>query len=135
MKKTTQQKQNIAKPFVLTYEENNYDVYVNLNYNYASSVQVQSIKNEYWVGWSQFENCIYFGRYENDEEVVKSLYLTETELLVPDFEEVKQMLNNLPIPSEFPFDILLAHIKIISNCILQNHKQYWNEWRAQQGLV
>lgn len=106
----------------------NYSIEIDFNYYFACYVYITDKSNDYSLCWSQYENCICSPVKGSDE--VKSHYLTRQTNLIPDIEEVKQALQLLQVPSQFPVDLFIENIQNISEDIRNNYDQYWSEFRA-----
>lgn len=109
-------------------QQGNYSVEIDFNYNFACCVIVKHLPTNNFLGWGQYENCIFYGTQDIEQE---TLNLSKTENLVPDLEEVKQKITMFKLPPQFSVDILLQNIKQVSKDIENNYPKYWANWRKE----
>jgi len=100
-------------------------------YYYGSGVMFK--KDDILIGWSQYDNCLFYekGDILHDENSIEKNYkLTKQPELVPNMEEIKNMLPTILANGNvenFPVSQFLETIQKVCDDIVINYPIYWNK--------
>lgn len=100
-------------------------------YHYGSGVMFK--KDDILIGWSQYDNCLFYEKGDtlHDENSIEKNYeLTKQPELVPNMEEIKNMLPTILADGNienFPVSQFLETIQKVCDDIVINYPIYWDK--------
>lgn len=107
-------------------EDQNALVKVSFNYNYACFVMVET--SNFTLVWDQYDNAIYYGINQNDDE---SIPLPDTDELAPSREDLESTIKQINIPEDFPINLFYDEVEKVVNDIKNNYRNYWSDYHKK----